>query len=255
MDVWAKLDELRRSGSAVVVVTVADARGSVPGETGAKALVTPDGLQAGTLGGGRVEARAIDEAMAMFDDHGDGCRLRKWNLQRDVGMTCGGEMTFLFERVEAANRWHIVIFGAGHVSRALVRILATLDCRVDVIDPREDWLSKIPDHPNVTRHAPAAYQDLAGLVAPDSHLLALTMGHATDRPVLRDVLRVRPELPFVGVIGSASKRAVLTGDLRGDGLPEEVLEKIECPVGLPIGGNAPAEIAVSIAARLLQVRG
>jgi xanthine dehydrogenase accessory factor len=68
------------------------------------------------------------------------------------------------------------------------------------------------------------------------------------------VLRRFPEIPFIGVIGSGSKRAVLLRELREDGLSDHLLEKVICPVGLPIGGNDPAEIAISIAAQLLQQR-
>ena len=86
-------------------------------------------------------------------------------------------------------------------------------------------------------------------------MLSLTKGHSSDRPVLRELLRKFPGFAYAGVIGSASKRAVLMRELREDGIPEELLEKVICPVGLPIGGNDPAEIAISIAAQLLEKRG
>ncbi|MGL4400094.1 MAG: XdhC family protein, partial [Luteolibacter sp.] len=71
---------------------------------------------------------------------------------------------------------------------------------------------------------------------------------------LREAFRRFPELVFVGVIGSASKRALLIRELQEDGIDPAVLEKIHCPVGLPIGGNDPAEIAISIVAQLLEYR-
>ena len=255
MDVWEKLADLRRHGRAVVVVTVAEVRGSVPGEAGAKALVTSDGLVSGTLGGGKVEARAIGEARDLLESGGDRCRLRTWNLQRDIGMTCGGEMGFLFERIDPADDWHIVVFGAGHVSQALLPLLATLRCQIDVIDTRREWIERIPPAPNVRLHAVAEFEDGVGFVRPSSFVLSITKGHSSDRPVLREVLRRHPDIPFLGAIGSASKRAVLLRELGEDGIPRDLLETIVCPLGLPIGGNGPAEIAISVAAQLLERRG
>lgn len=254
MDVWDRIDALRKLGEDFIVITVASQRGSVPSETGAKAVVTAAGLAAGTLGGGKVEARAIDEALAMLAG-GTTSELATWNLQRDIGMTCGGEMTLLFERVSARHRWHLVIFGAGHVSQALVRLMATLRCHIDVVDERRDWLDRLPAPGNVARHAVCSFEEGTALVRPESFVLSITKGHSTDRPVLRDLLRMETPPAFLGVIGSAAKRATLLRELAGDGIPADRLAAITCPIGLPIGGNDPAEIAVSIAAQLLERRG
>ena len=121
------------------MVTVAAVRGSVPTEAGSKILVSEAGLIAGTVGGGKVEAQAVRKAQKLMMK-GEGCELVTWNLQRDVGMTCGGEMSLLFEAFGGGEGWHVVVFGAGHVSQAVVNLLATLSCRVDVVDEREEWL-------------------------------------------------------------------------------------------------------------------
>lgn len=247
------INELTESGIAFVMVTVAGLRGSVPGELGGKALVTAEGLFAGTLGGGKVEAKAIAEAMAMLGG-GDVCALKTWNLQRDVGMTCGGEMTFFFERIAGAPEWHVLVFGAGHVSQALVRALASLRCRVDVVDVREDWLAKLPQARNIRAHHVSEFEEGVKLAREDSFILSITKGHATDRPVLREVLLKFPDIPYLGVIGSAAKRAVLSRELTGDGIAMAQIERLICPIGLAIGGNDPAEIAISITAQLLEAR-
>jgi xanthine dehydrogenase accessory factor len=254
MDAWEQIAALRREGVDAVVITITAARGSVPGSVGAKAVVTAGGLATGNLGGGTVEAKAIEQATAMLQNGGDPCINLTWNLQRDVGMTCGGEMSFLFEKVSASEAWHIAVFGAGHVAQALVPVLATFACRIDVFDTRSEWLAKIPVRQNVLLHLVDNFEDGVELLNPRSFVLCISKGHSTDRPVLREVLRRFPDVPFLGVIGSASKRAVLLRELREDGLTPESLEKIICPLGLPIGGNDPAEIAVSIAAQVLSLR-
>ena len=253
MDEWKQIAALHGDGIDLVVVTIVAARGSVPGQTGAKAVVTAAGMVCGNLGGGKVEAKAVEAALAVLTGSAN-CSMATWNLQRDVGMTCGGEMSFLFEKVSATERWHIAVFGAGHVCQALVPVLATLPCRIDVFDTRGDWLAKLPVRGNVNVHRVENFEEGIQFLNPASYVLCISKGHSTDRPVLRDALRRFPELPFVGVIGSASKRAVLMRELAEDYLTEDLLEKILCPVGLALGGNDPAEIAISIAAQLLQRR-
>ncbi len=253
MNLWEKIAHLQREGTDAVVITIASARGSVPGVVGGKAIVTAAGLIAGNLGGGKIEAKAISHAEDLL--HGkaaDGYHL--WNLQRDVGMTCGGEMGLLFEKVTAHMPWRIAIFGAGHVSQALVPVLATLACRLEVFDVRAEWLEKFAMYENVSFHQVSSFEDGVERINEESFVLAITQGHTTDRPVLREVLRRLPQVPFIGVIGSASKRAVLLRELCDDGIPQDLLEKIVCPLGLAFGGNDPAEIAISIAAQLLTRR-
>lgn len=253
MDVWDTIELLRQRGERFVVVTVSAQRGSVPAETGAKAVVTRDGLIAGNLGGGKVEVKAVAAAVEMLDGTEE-CRLVTWNLQQDVGMTCGGEMTLLLERVCAEPPWHVLVFGAGHVSQALVRLLATLRCKVDVVDTRDEWLSRLPASDRVTAHKVETFEQGVDLASKDSFVVSITMGHSTDRPVLSSIMKRFGSLPYLGVIGSASKRAVLIRELKEDGIALESLDALICPIGLPLGNNDPAEIAVSVAAQLIQTR-
>lgn len=251
-----QLGELAAGGEPFVSVTLVEAVGSTPQDTGSKMLVTLAGLSSGTVGGGKVELQAIQHAQAMLADtspHAPRHQLVEWNLQRDVGMTCGGVVKLFFETYNHRN-WQIVLFGAGHVAAAVVHCLSQLDCDITCLDPREEWLARLPACPRLKKICTA---DLPGQVAgiPDNaFVLSMTMGHATDRPVLEEVFRQGRVFPYLGVIGSRSKRGVLIRELMAAGIPADQVEGFHCPIGLPLGTNQPGEIAVSIVAQLIQER-
>jgi len=128
-------NDLAESGAPFVAVTVVDTLGSTPQDRGAKMLVTAEGRVFGTVGGGKVEARAIAEAQGMLaDDNAPKTRFYQWSLEKDIGMTCGGIVRVYFEAFNVV-RWNIVIFGAGHVAHAVIETLLKLDCRITCIDP------------------------------------------------------------------------------------------------------------------------
>jgi xanthine dehydrogenase accessory factor len=245
------LHELRVTGTPFVEVTLVDAKGSTPGDAGSRMIVTDAGLISGTVGGGRVEARAIEMAQSMLAAKMERTRFVEWNLQTDVGMTCGGIVRLYFELANVLD-WRIVIFGAGHVTQALARLLVALPCRVRCIDPRADWLSKLPA--SIATTCTATPEREVAALPDDAFILCMTRGHRSDFPVLREIYSQPRAFPYVGVIGSRSKAAVLRRELSEAGAAEERLT-FRCPVGAPIGSNHPAEIAVSIAAQLLEVRG
>jgi len=249
---YAQLVDLESSAIPFVLVTLVEALGSVPQDTGAKMLVTSAGLHAGTIGGGRVEAQALTLAQDLLAAHTSTPRFVSWTLKGDVGMTCGGAVKLYFEP-HPATAWPIVIFGAGHIAQALLPVLLPLPCSLTVYDTRPEWLEKLP----TARHVRAIHgADLAPAVdslPADAFVLCMTQGHRTDRPILHRALATRT-FPFIGVIGSAAKSAILRQELVADGLAPALAEKFSCPVGLPFGTNHPHEIAVSIAAQLLTER-
>ncbi len=252
LSIYEQLVALERAGTAFVVVTLVESLGSTPQDTGAKMLVTAAGVHAGTVGGGRVEAQAIAHAQEMLATTTP--RFVSWTLKTDVGMTCGGAVKFYFEPHPApGDTWTIAIFGAGHIAQALVPVLSPLPCVVRCFDSRTEWLEKLPRGHNV---AVAQRDDLPAVIdeLPNcTFLLCMTQGHKTDRPVLSRALSTR-NFPFIGVIGSAAKAAILRQELMADGLTPERAAAFHCPVGFDFGTNHPHEIALSIAAQLLSVR-
>jgi xanthine dehydrogenase accessory factor len=249
--IWNKILEIKGSNQSFVMVTQTAARGSSPQDVGAKMLVTHSGLSYGTVGGGKVEMAAIKKSQSILEQQEPQQPITlTWNLQADIGMSCGGEVTFLFEHFPATT-WPIVIFGAGHVAQALTRILSKIDCQVTCIDSRSEWVEKLEDVKAIYHPSP---KDVVKDLSPQSYFLCMTMGHAHDVPILHEIAKFAPDCPYVGVIGSEVKGIKIKKELKEMGVSDDFIQKLRVPIGLPIGTNHPYEIAISISAEFLQVR-
>ncbi len=160
-----------------------------------------------------------------------------WNLQRDVGMTCGGEVTYLFEKI-APSSWRIVVFGAGHVAQKVARLLRMLDCRATFVDPRSDWVSKFPrvlilNMCVFLKRANMWDRSLEKRPRPDFALMTVRMLR-TCRCSVRFGKKF-PDAPYVGVIGSKVKGIKIE---RNESralcrLPDP--DALRVPMGLPFG--------------------
>lgn len=236
-----------------VVVTLIDYKGSVPQALGAKALVTTSGLQDGTVGGGKVEAKAIQQAKDILaNKDSKACLVLEWNLTRDVGMTCGGVVNFLFE-LHRPLAWNIIVFGAGHVAQELVPMLTRLDCAVTCIDQRQDWLDKIEEQDNLTKIWSEKLEDQVKNYNSNCYFVLMTQGHATDLPILSEILK-QHNPRYLGVIGSDTKALTLRTNLKNLDFSQEKIQSFHCPIGLKLGNSTPIEISHSVIAQLLQVR-
>lgn len=250
-----KFLELKITNTPLVVVTLVNLRGSAPQDLGARAIITQEGLVYGTIGGGKIEAYCIDFARSkvLLNTESDLKVCHTWNLQKDIGMTCGGEVSMLFEKEDHASAWNIAIFGAGHVSQELTRALLRLDCNIYVFDNREEWLEKLPTSSKLKT---ILLDDMkVGLkqLPSNTFIVSMTMGHNYDVPILYEALD-KYEFPYLGVIGSVSKRNIMESELKELGVNSESLKSIVCPIGAKIGTNNPAEISISVIAELLSVR-
>lgn len=236
-----------------VTVTLLDLRGSAPPFKGAKALITSNGLEWGTVGGGKIEAAAITFAkQALETQPGTSCNLVTWNLRADVGMAIDGEVKLFFE-IHNKSEWRIAVFGAGHVAQALIPMLVKLHCSVTCVDSRPEWIAKLPDHPKLTKHTTDDPVSLVAQLPEQTFFVLISKGHTTDLPVLTKLLSTR-DAPYIGVIGSRQKANTLRGELTAAGISTEKQHSFACPIGLPLGNNTPTEISFSIIAQLLQRR-
>lgn len=253
---YARVSELLSSHIPFVSVILVDTAGSVPQDAGRKMLVTAQGREYGTVGGGKVERKAIEEAqnlLATTDSGTKNTHFVNWSLSRDVGMTCGGQVKLYFE-THNVNVWNIVVFGAGHIANALIKLLVELECRVLCIDPRQEWLDKLPSSPKLRTILSEDMPSQVASIPDDAYVCLITMGHSSDKPILIEILKTHRQFSYLGVIGSAAKAARLYNDIAEAGLPPESKNEFYCPMGLNFGSNHPQEIALSIVAQLIQQR-
>ncbi len=240
-------------GRAGVLCTVVGAEGSTPRDLGAAMWVRPDGSISGTVGGGALENAVIGKSIEMLKT-GKGPVLHKAALRPEESggeAICGGDVIILMEPlgIEA----EVVIFGAGHVGKALARAAASADFRVTVWDERQEFANSetIPWGKTVACPLKEAFEKGVNM-HPFSYAVVVTRGHALDGEVVR-VLEGKP-LAYLGLIGSRRKIASLREKLLNQGVSQSYLDQIFQPVGLPIGAETPEEIAVSILAEIIAVR-
>lgn len=294
MNDWAShaLEAIEK-GEPAALVSVLAIEGSAPREAGARMLVT-EAASIGSIGGGNLEFQAILQARKSLAQPPGEWRIQDYPLGPFLQQCCGGRVRLLIERLEPGQAGWIasaceagqhrletilapgrlqrrfvdradiapigargaiptsgermlevfgtpltplLLFGAGHVGRAIARILEGLPFAPSWHDEREG--SERSEMMSLAREA-------QGVV------LILTHDHALDYELASAAL-TGPAL-FVGMIGSATKRARFRKRLSGDGFDEAAVDRLVCPIGLPgIGGKAPEIIAVAVAAQLLQI--
>jgi xanthine dehydrogenase accessory factor len=254
-----------------VVVEVVATKGSVPREAGTGMLVAADEV-VGTIGGGHLEWQAIAAARALLAG-GPGSalpRLQHMALGPSLGQCCGGALDLRYRlltelmptELEAlavlAPLFHLQLYGAGHVGRAIVRLLEGLSCKVQWIDEREAEFPPLPPSPSAThieRLCVEPVQAEVALAPPGAFYLVLTHSHDLDLALTQAIL-ARGDFGFFGLIGSKTKHARFEHRLRERGFDEALISRITCPIGVPgIEGKEPEVIAVAVVAQLLQVAG
>ena len=245
------LVRLEAAGIPHVLVTLVSTQGSTPRAAGTKMVVAAEGI-AGSIGGGALERLAIETARKMVAEGRAEPLLENQTLGIEQDQCCGGATSVLFEPM-ALSALRLALFGAGHVGRALVRVLDGTGVHIQWIDERAELLSDpLPGlaTPIITSDPAAEVVDLA----PGTHVRVMTHSHARDFEII-DALLARDDLGSIGLIGSKSKWGNFRSRLRKKGLTEDIIDTVQCPIGLAgVGGKKPADIAIAVAAELLSLR-
>lgn len=242
-----------------IVVEVGQHRGSVPREAGTRMLVAAREVL-GTIGGGHLELQAIEHARRLL--RGEALRAEQQiALGPTLGQCCGGAVTLRYTPLEAsapaawatpAPRFVLQLYGAGHVGRAIVRLLEGIDCRVSWIDERASEFPPQPSAAHIERVCVEPVEAEVARAPAGAFYLVLTHSHALDLAVTEAILR-RGDFGYLGLIGSKTKRARFVHRFEARGFAGALLDRITCPIGVPgIDGKEPAVIAVAAVAQLLE---
>ncbi|WP_313056731.1 xanthine dehydrogenase accessory protein XdhC [Stutzerimonas nitrititolerans] len=247
--VWINaLAELQQQGEPCVLVTIIEERGSTPRNAGSKMVVSRERLY-DTIGGGHLEYKAQKIAREMLENRVRETRLERFSLGASLGQCCGGATVLLFEPMGQPQA-HIAVFGAGHVGRALVPLLASLPCKVRWIDSREsEFPAQIPA--GVEKVVNDEVVDEVENMPAGSYFIVMTHNHQLDLELTAAILE-RGDFTYYGLIGSQSKRAKFEHRLRDRGFQPETVQRMRCPMGIAeVKGKLPVEIAVSIAGEVI----
>lgn len=244
----ALLADFEARGEPCVLITVADEQGSTPREAGTKMLVGRE-EQHLTIGGGHLEYRAVDIAREMLAAGTRQPRLERFSLAASLGQCCGGVTTLLFEP-QLAQDVPVIVFGAGHVARALVPLLAGLPCAVRWVDSRPQEFPAVLPAGVEKIVADEPVDEIARMPA-GAYYIVMTHNHPLDLE-LTDAILARGDHGYFGLIGSRTKWAKFRHRLAARGHGADRLATVRCPLGLPeVQGKLPLEIAIAVAGEVI----
>jgi len=250
--IYKALAEIENNNGSAALCTVTKSEGSTPRHVGSKMLVYPDGKFIGTVGGGDLEHRVLDEAWMAISDGQP--RLLHYNMadpsRGDPGV-CGGQVEVFVEPILPPPL--LVVIGAGHVGKAVVHLAKWLGFRVAVNDDRAEFCN-----PEATPGADAYYPvEMEKLqdhlpVTKQTYLVVTSRGSSVDALGLPSLLE--SQAAYIGVIGSKRRWATTVKAMKEKGVADELIAKVHSPMGLELQAETPEEIAVSIMAEILMLR-
>jgi len=253
MDVYDELVRLRKLGQKSAIATIVQVQGSIPSHESAKLLVREDGSMIGTIGGGCVEAEVWNAAREVIETEKP--RHLSFQLGEDAaydnGLICGGQLDVFVEPVLPQPR--VFIFGAGHISKSLSKVLTMAGFETTVVDDRETFANR-ERFPEAAEVLSGNYEELfdALPVTEASYIVIVTRGHRDDMRILRWASST--DAKYIAMIGSKRKVISVAKELEKEGIPPARLARIFAPMGLEIGAISPEEIAISVAAEMIAVR-
>ncbi len=250
--IYQNIAELQARGESMALCTITAAQGSTPRHIGSKMLVFENGEFTGTVGGGELEHRVLDEAWVAIADG----KPRKLNYSMtdpalgDPGV-CGGQVEVFVEPLLPPQK--IIVIGGGHVGKAVAHLAKWLGFRVAVSDDRAEFCT-IEMNPDADEFYPVPMEELPNHVNINrqTYLILTTRGVSTDIPGLPVLLETRAA--YIGVIGSRRRWSMTVKGLKEIGIENNKIERIHSPIGLELNAETPEEIAVSILAEIIMLR-
>ena len=251
--IFQALAELERTHEPAALCTVVKSEGSTPRHTGSKMLVYADGRFIGTVGGGDLEHRVMDEAwMALADGQARHLHYNMADPSRGDPGVCGGQVEVFVEPILPPPL--LIVIGAGHVGKAVAHLAKWLGFRVAVSDDRKEFCNA-ETVPDADAYYPVTMDQLPAQIQIDrrTYLVLTTRGSNVDAAGLAPLLD--SPAAYIGIIGSKRRWAPTVKALKEKGISDEKIARVHSPMGLELQAETPEEIAVSIMAEVLMVRG
>jgi xanthine dehydrogenase accessory factor len=251
MKIWLQNQlQCEQQQQPYALVTVQQVQGSSPRDVGSKMLITAES-QFDSIGGGHLEYQAVSFARTLLGQQQWQMQQVDYPLAAKLGQCCGGHVRLHYEVVMPV-KMPVMVFGAGHVGRALVPLLAQLPVSLIWVDGRYDMLPKILPMGVQSVQEDTPVDAIADAPANTCYII-MTHHHGLDLALAEAALK-RLDARYVGVIGSATKAARFRHRLRDKGLGSQLDKVFQCPVGIPdITGKLPAEVAIAVAAKIMQL--
>lgn len=259
VDIYQKINQYRRIGKDLVLVTVTEKEGMGPADIGKKMLVTEDGEAFGTVGGGAIEFYAREKAKEVVKERRSfsekyllcGKEVIVDDKEVTLPMACGGRATLFYEFV--GPKQYVYIFGAGHCGAALAKTLKPLGFHVTIIDDRQVVVDQLDDSADIKVVSGFVdYIEKYGL-KDNAYIVVCTPSHTNDYHVLNKILEKKYKPAYFGMLCSQKKIAEYLEKAYSTFGKDIDLTNFYSPIGLNIGGNSPEEIAISISAEILSV--
>jgi xanthine dehydrogenase accessory factor len=250
--IYQALSDLESKNGSAALCTVVKSEGSTPRHVGSKMLVYPDGNFIGTVGGGDLEHRVLDEAwMAISDGQPRTLKYSMVDPSRGDPGVCGGTVEVFVEPILPPAL--IVIIGAGHVGKAVVHLAKWLGFRVAVSDDRPEFCN-LEAIPNADAYYPVPMAELVNQfkVTHQTYFVITSRGSSVDAQGLPSLLD--SGAAYIGVIGSRRRWLTTVKALQEKGVAEAKIARVHSPMGLELNAETPEEIAVSIMAEILMLK-
>jgi xanthine dehydrogenase accessory factor len=253
MDVFDELVRLRGLGQKCALATIVEVNGSIPSFQTAKLLVREDGSLVGTIGGGCVEGEVWNAAREVMQT--GKARTMSFTLGQDAaydnGLICGGQLEVFVECITPQPA--ALVFGGGHISKSLAKVLDLAGFSVSVIDNREAY-ANAERFPEAAAVYAEEYEEVFPKLAVNeqTYIAIVTRGHRDDMRVLRWAIGTQAK--YIAMIGSKRKTIGVVKELEKEGIPRTAFDRVYAPMGLEIGAVSPEEIAISVGAEMIAMR-
>ncbi len=248
--IWQKIAQIRQQRRKAALCTIVQARGSTPRKSGSKLLVVEDGQFFGTIGGGDLEYNVIEQAKTVLQT--DKPVLLEYNLAKDLKMACGGHVKVFIEPILPPDQ--LILFGAGHVSKAIANFAQDLDFEIVVVDPRKNVIDSWNLVKN-TKFVNHSFEKAFDYLKFDKQTYICSLAYTHEQDLKIAALALKKQFAYLGVIASKNKARKISKALEQQyGYSLEQIKQIDMPMGIPLNVETPAEIAISILAKIVDLR-